>query len=576
MVTNADGRDIVKIDFAEDTAHAEHILAFQIGTVAPAEHLYRQGILAGTQMLGEVEFGYVVGTLGVTYILAVEPYEGCRIDTAEVDEGAAAVPVGRQVKGTDIGTHRIDAVVLAVVVEAGTRLDERRRIGVWIFYVGIDRFVIAIHFPVGRNGEGIPVAGVEAFLEEVERTLGRFGNQVELPGAVEGQIAWVDRLCPWRSIVSLVGQHGSFVVVRHISRYGHFLVFFKLGFVFPIRRLDFGFLDGLEGKPAGRVFRVVVYRRQLVVAKCIHFALLELRSRNDLIDVRLVFYRNKVELRIVPYASGSRPLQQVFDLRVVAAIVEILTIESIFHSEGEEVNGLDVPILSAVIRIELFADNGCIVFARVTIAQYRLRLLCRTDEVGQVVVESGSCGRTNCKMRFLVLESLFLFDQYDFSLVGNASGKIGMVGRNEQIALNEPELRFVRTIVLAQLNKVALGAKRQVAHRVDDSPATGKFGNLPVDTAVLLIEVRSSHSFPRCFANEVFAFGRSVNVVEFTLLKSSLCPCSTDGQEDGQEGQDKSGLKWIVKHKWYSFEILCNENICKYTTNNLTLIQSLA
>lgn len=107
-------------------------------------------------MFCQVKFGYVVGALRVTYVLSVKPYEGCRIDAAEVNECAVFRPVVGNGKGTHVGAYGIDAVVFASVVEARPCFDERRRVGVGVFHVAVDGAVVALHFPVGGNGDGVP------------------------------------------------------------------------------------------------------------------------------------------------------------------------------------------------------------------------------------------------------------------------------------------------------------------------------------------------------------------------------------------------------------------------------------
>ena len=84
---------VVEIYIAEDTAHAEHILALQIRTVAPTEHLNGKTVLALAQIFCKVKFGYVIGTLCIAHILTIEIYERRAVYTTEMDEGAIAVPL---------------------------------------------------------------------------------------------------------------------------------------------------------------------------------------------------------------------------------------------------------------------------------------------------------------------------------------------------------------------------------------------------------------------------------------------------------------------------------------------------
>ena len=75
MVTNRSLRYVVEVYVAEDTTHAEHVLALEVRTVTPTEHLYSEFVLAFLQVVCDVELSHVVCTLCVTYVFAVEPYE---------------------------------------------------------------------------------------------------------------------------------------------------------------------------------------------------------------------------------------------------------------------------------------------------------------------------------------------------------------------------------------------------------------------------------------------------------------------------------------------------------------------
>ena len=93
---------VVEIYIAEDTAHAEHVLALEVRAVAPTEHLHGKLVLALLQVVCDVKLSNVVRALCVTYVFAVEPYECRRVDTAEVDECAAAVPILGNLECADV------------------------------------------------------------------------------------------------------------------------------------------------------------------------------------------------------------------------------------------------------------------------------------------------------------------------------------------------------------------------------------------------------------------------------------------------------------------------------------------
>ena len=85
MVAHAYRRHIIYIDIAEDTRHAEHVLTFQVRTVAPTEYFYRKSVLnALLQELGDVKLRNIICALSVTNIFSVDPHICSRVNTAEV------------------------------------------------------------------------------------------------------------------------------------------------------------------------------------------------------------------------------------------------------------------------------------------------------------------------------------------------------------------------------------------------------------------------------------------------------------------------------------------------------------
>ena len=70
-----------------------HVLTFEVRTVAPAIYTYRQLVVAARSYeVGDVELGIGVGSLRVSYVLAVHPNHCCAVNTVEVDEHALVVP----------------------------------------------------------------------------------------------------------------------------------------------------------------------------------------------------------------------------------------------------------------------------------------------------------------------------------------------------------------------------------------------------------------------------------------------------------------------------------------------------
>ena len=237
MVANTYERYVVDVHVAEDTTHAEHVLTFEVRAVAPAHYLHRQTVLARAEILGDVEFVVVVRTLRIAHIFAVQVDEGGTVNTSEIDERAVLLPALGQFEEADIRTDGIDAVVLSAVVEALTRVNIRWRIAVRILHVAIDGTVVAVHFPIGRHGNGRPTADVIVLLVEVGRTQRRFGHEVEVPVAVQRAHLVTLGVHPRSVIEVLVAQHTLLAAIRGVGGMTFLLVLAEHGLVLPIHLL---------------------------------------------------------------------------------------------------------------------------------------------------------------------------------------------------------------------------------------------------------------------------------------------------------------------------------------------------
>ena len=227
-------------------------------------NLYHEVVLACAQKMGQVKLCHVVGTLGVTHVLAVEPNLCTRVDTAEMYDGTLLVPALRQVEATVICTYGIDGIVLAAVVETGTGLDEGRSVAVRILHIAIDGAVVALHLPARRYGDGIRLAcnvAVSGRLGCLEgrhihhlhisshlTLLGYFGKP-EVPCAIESLVESALRLCPGSCIIILVGLHLCLAGIGHIGCHTGELVYLEDGFIFPNGRRQLWLLHLLDGEP---------------------------------------------------------------------------------------------------------------------------------------------------------------------------------------------------------------------------------------------------------------------------------------------------------------------------------------
>ena len=456
-----------------------------------------------------------------------------------MDERAAAIPVVGNLEGAHVGAHGVDAIVGAAVIETRACLDVGRRVGVGVLHVGIDGAVVALHLPVGGNGNGVPGAHVVAFLPEVHRSLRGLADEVEAPRAVEREVAVVDGRSPGCLVVRLVGQHRLLALVGHVGGYGWLLVFGEDGFVLPVGCLNLGLLHRFEGEPCRLVLEVHGHGFELAAAQGVHILLLALVGTLDDVGVGLVGHGHEVEAGVVPLAYGGGPLQEVVDGRVAATVVKVLAIKGVLDGEGEEVYRLDIPVLSAVFRAHRFSHDARIVLARVTVAQNEFGLRCAANAIGQCIVEASRFGSADAEMRALGLCRLRLGNGGEGAILGNGQHHARVVGRDEQVALHLPKLRFVRTVVLAQFHATCVNAEDLIGHGVDDTPRAREFAEFPVLTRILLVErVRTECAI---LVNGQYlrrlVLGR--NVVEFSLLEGYLRQCCPDGQ--GQRKEQRHG-----------------------------------
>jgi len=70
-VAELDIGDREEVDVSEDAAEAEHVLVFQIASIAPAVDLDGEEVFAGLEVLGEIEFGGTLGVFAIAHIFAV-------------------------------------------------------------------------------------------------------------------------------------------------------------------------------------------------------------------------------------------------------------------------------------------------------------------------------------------------------------------------------------------------------------------------------------------------------------------------------------------------------------------------
>ena len=167
-----------EIAFTSHTTQAPEVLILIPGTIAPAEGLEGNQILALLQIRSDVKLGSHLAILCISGKLAVYIEIDVRSNATEMSYNLLAIPVGRDVDDTAVGTYM---VILGrnswwLLVEMSTPCKTN---------IYILRIAESVHLPVAWNIHGLPFGIIKIFLVEVGRTLVCISHPVELPGSVE-------------------------------------------------------------------------------------------------------------------------------------------------------------------------------------------------------------------------------------------------------------------------------------------------------------------------------------------------------------------------------------------------------
>ena len=87
----------------------KHILPLEIRSIAPAEHLNTDIVLACAYMGTDIELMVVIAALCISDILAINPNECSTVETVEVKEDVLCIPAFRQGECAAVRTHRVIA-----------------------------------------------------------------------------------------------------------------------------------------------------------------------------------------------------------------------------------------------------------------------------------------------------------------------------------------------------------------------------------------------------------------------------------------------------------------------------------
>ena len=272
----------------------------------------------------------------------------------------------------------------------------------------------------------------------------------------------------------------------------------KHRFVFPSGRLDFGFVHFFKCHPGRAVLHIEGHDLHLVAAQGKHLAFLVVRSNH--ISVCFAGHRHDGQLRIAGAVHLRRPLQQVVDRSVVAAIIEMLGEIGVTHHTTREVEHLHVPILSAAERILRFGHDVCAVLGQFAVAQHIAGTTDKAQAVGLRIVKARNIGQGGTEHRMLVTACGRQILQHGLSTGIQAQAHRTASSRNEKVApsgsrLSTPHLIFVRTVDFTGFNAVAGKTERALCEGVDDAPCPGERSQRPILFATRRVDYRGLHSF---------------------------------------------------------------------------------
>ena len=159
---------------AVDAGVAEEVLVLEVRAVAPAVDLHGEQVVAGTEVLRDVELVGRAAVLAVAHLLAVHPHVVGAVHALEAQVHGAVLPRVRHGERGAVGRNGI-----VVAVRVG------RIVGVGIGDVRVNRYAVALQLHAARHVDVVPAGVVEAGLVEILRTLRRGAAPVVAPRAVE-------------------------------------------------------------------------------------------------------------------------------------------------------------------------------------------------------------------------------------------------------------------------------------------------------------------------------------------------------------------------------------------------------
>ena len=181
---------MVQQHVAVDATEAPEVLIFQVTAVAVLIHLDGYLVLTFLNIGGDVELRRLHRALTVAYTLAVDPHVEGAHDTLEAQERlpAGCRPAVGQRKSAAVLSRRVALHIRRPVLLRLPRHVWRVDLE-WVAGRDINRRAVAVHLPVGRDGQRLPPRGVIVSAPKIlDALFGRL-RPSELPVAVERQHA---------------------------------------------------------------------------------------------------------------------------------------------------------------------------------------------------------------------------------------------------------------------------------------------------------------------------------------------------------------------------------------------------
>ena len=238
-------------------------------------------------------------------------------------------------------------------------------------------------------------------------------------------------------------------------------------------------------------------------------------------------------------AHLRRPLQQVVDRGIVAAVVEVLGEIGIAHHAPVEIEHLHVPILTAAERILRFGHDVCAVLGQFAVAQHIAGTTDKAQAVGLRIVEAGDIGRFGAKGRMLVTPCGSKIFEHGLACGVQTQAHCAASCRHEEIAsarrrFDAPHLVFVRTVDFAGFNAVAGETQRALREGIDDAPCARERCQRPELFAASGIDLGGAHHVVAHIEHFLARCGRR-KPIERTFAPLGRIGARTEGKSAQQE-----------------------------------------